>query len=48
LEQAGIEQRMHIAVHGLHVPVYPSCRLSDRYRSGAEKGADLFPPLHRQ
>ena len=40
LQDACVEQRMHVAVRGLDVTTYPACSLADRYRSGADQGAN--------
>jgi hypothetical protein len=48
LQDAGVKERVDVAMHGLNVAVQPPCRLADRHRSCARHGADQLPPLRRQ
>jgi hypothetical protein len=45
LQDAGGEQRGHVAVHGLDVAADPARCLPDRKRTAARHGADQLPTL---
>lgn len=47
-EHAGRKQRLHVAVHGLHVALHAPRGLANRHRTGARHGAQDLPALGRE
>src|SRR5258706_4203784 len=47
-QDAGVEQRTHVAVHRLHVAIHPARRFADRQRSCTGEGAGQFQSLCRE
>src|ERR1700692_905359 len=48
LENAGPQQRLHVAVHRLHIPLHAARGLANRHRSCTGKSANQFPSFRRQ
>src|ERR1700733_3299017 len=48
LQNARIQQRMHVAVHGFHIATDAARRLADRHRPHAGQSANELPSLRRQ